>query len=172
MPGGILRIEKHDDCLVLRNPGTLKLPIAKIIEGGNSKARNPRMQNMLRMVGYGENIGSGFPKILSAWQKAGWNAPLLENKLDVQEVQLTMFIPKVHEQENEQENEQEKKYADLTERQLFILNLIKDNPTISLEQMTKKVKVSMSTIRRDIKAMYHIVKRVGGDKGGHWEIVE
>ena len=53
------------------------------------------MQNMLRMVGYGENIGSGFPQILSAWQKAGWNAPLLENKLDVQEVQLTMFIPKV-----------------------------------------------------------------------------
>lgn len=96
----------------------------------------------------------------------------MENKLDVQEVQLTMFIPKVHEQENEQENEQEKKYADLTERQLFILNLIKDNPTISLEQMTKKVKVSMSTIRRDIKAMCHIVKRVGGDKGGHWEIVE
>lgn len=170
--GGILRIEKHDDCLVLRNPGTLKLPIAKIIEGGNSKARNPRMQNMLRMVGYGENIGSGFPKILSAWQKAGWNVPLLENKLDVQEVQLTMYIPKAHEQENEQENEQEEKYVDLTERQLVILNLIKDNPAISLEQMTKKAKVSMSTIRRDIKAMCHIVKRIGGDKGGHWEIIK
>ena len=170
--GGILRIEKHDDCLVLRNPGTLKLPIAKIIEGGNSKARNPRMQNMLRMVGYGENIGSGFPKILSAWQKAGWNVPLLESKLDVQEVQLTMYIPKTHEQENEQENEQEEKYVDLTERQLVILNLIKDNPAISLEQMTKKAKASMSTIRRDIKAMCHIVKRVGGDKGGHWEIIK
>ena len=170
--GGILRIEKHDDCLVLRNPGTLKLPIAKIIAGGNSKARNPRMQNMLRMVGYGENIGSGFPKILNAWQKAGWNVPLLENKLDVQEVQLTMYIPKAHEQENEQENEQEEMYVDLTERQLVILNLIKDNPAISLEQMTKKAKVSMSTIRRDIKAMCHIVKRVGGDKGGHWEIIK
>lgn len=98
----------------MRNPGTLKLPIAKIIKGGNSKARNPRMQNMLRMVGYGENIGSGFPKILSAWQKAGWNALLLENKLDIQEAQLTMFIPKVNDHENDHahdhENEGIKKY--------------------------------------------------------------
>lgn len=170
--GGILRIEKHDDCLVLRNPGTLKLPIAKIIEGGNSKARNPRIQNMLRMIGYGENIGSGFPKILSAWEKAGWAAPLLENKLDIQEVQLTLFIPKVNEQENEQESEQEKKFVTLTERQIIIHNIIKENPTISLAQMSKKVKVSMSTIRRDIKAMSHIVKRIGGDKGGHWEIAD
>lgn len=69
--------------------GNMDVDVAKIIEGGNSKARNPRIQNMLRMVGYGENIGSGFPKILNAWQKAGWDASLLENKLDVQEVQLS-----------------------------------------------------------------------------------
>lgn len=127
---------------------------------------------MLRMIGYGENIGSGFPKILSAWEKAGWAAPLLENKLDIQEVQLTLFIPKVNEQENEQESEQEKKFVTLTERQIIIHNIIKENPTISLAQMSKKVKVSMSTIRRDIKAMPHIVKRIGGDKGGHWEIAD
>ena len=34
------------------------------MHGGNSKARNPRIQNMLRMIGYGENIGSGYPTIL------------------------------------------------------------------------------------------------------------
>ncbi len=160
--GGILRIEKHDNSLVLRNPGTLKLPIAKIFEGGNSKARNPRIQSMLRMIGYGENIGSGFPKILSAWEKAGWGNPILENKLDVQEVQLTLPIPK----ENVQENVQEK----LTKRQLLILSLIKANPHISLEQMSKETNVTLKTIHRDIKAMNNIVKRIGGDKGGHWEI--
>lgn len=64
------------------------------------------MQNMLRMIGCGENIGSGFPKILSAWKKAGWTEPVLENKLDIQEVQLTLFVPRWNEQENEniQEN--------------------------------------------------------------------
>lgn len=77
LSGGILRIEKHNDRLCFRNPGTLKLPLEEIYEGGNSKARNPKMQDMLRMIGFGENLGSGFPKILDAWKDAKWKAPLL-----------------------------------------------------------------------------------------------
>lgn len=92
LEGGVLRIDKYDDRLVLRNPGTLKLPVEQIYEGGLSKARNPRMQNMLRMIGFGENLGSGFPLILSAWQQVGWKAPLLENKIEVDEVALTLYI--------------------------------------------------------------------------------
>lgn len=49
----------------------LKLPINEIFKGGNSKPRNPRMQTMLRLVGYGDNAGSGFPSILGAWEKEG-----------------------------------------------------------------------------------------------------
>ncbi|MDR0893507.1 MAG: putative DNA binding domain-containing protein, partial [Mediterranea sp.] len=93
LSGSVLRIEKYDDRICLRNPGTLKLPVSQIYEGGNSKARNPRMQNMLRMIGFGENLGSGFPKILGAWQKAGWKAPTLKNKLNLDEVELTLYIP-------------------------------------------------------------------------------
>jgi predicted HTH transcriptional regulator len=62
MDAGVLRIDKYDDRLCFRNPGVLKLPISQIYEGGASKARNPRIQNMLRMIGFGENLGSGFPK--------------------------------------------------------------------------------------------------------------
>ena len=71
---GILRIEKHDDRLCFRNPGLLKLPVEAIYRGGNSKARNPKIQNMLRMIGFGENVGFGFPKIIAAWKE-----PLGEN---------------------------------------------------------------------------------------------
>ncbi|MFA5202656.1 MAG: ATP-binding protein, partial [Bacteroidales bacterium] len=77
LPGGVLRVDKYDDRLCFRNPGILKLPIEQIYEGGTSKARNPKIQNMLRMIGYGENLGSGFPKIISAWKQAGWKEPLL-----------------------------------------------------------------------------------------------
>ncbi len=92
---GILRVEKHDDRLCLRNPGVLLLPIEQVYEGGTSKARNPRIQKMFRMIGYGENVGSGFPQILKAWQDAGWKTPLLENRLDLNEVMLTLFVPEV-----------------------------------------------------------------------------
>ncbi len=45
------------------------------------------------MIGYGENIGSGFPKIISAWQKAGWGKPELIDKYELQEVELRLPIP-------------------------------------------------------------------------------
>ena len=64
-----------------------------IYEGGNSKARNPRIQNMLRMIGYGENVGSGFPTIISAWNEARWADPELKNKIEVDEVELVLPLP-------------------------------------------------------------------------------
>lgn len=93
MDAGILRVEKHDDKLVFRNPGLLRLPIKQIFEGGVSYARNPKIQNMLRMVGYGENLGSGFPTIISAWKDAKWGEPELKNKFEIDEVELVLPIP-------------------------------------------------------------------------------
>ena len=92
LSGGVLRIDKYDDRLCLRNPGTLKLPVYQIYEGGTSRARNPRIQNMLRMIGYGENLGSGFPMILDAWKKSGWIEPELNNKIDIDEVELVLHF--------------------------------------------------------------------------------
>ena len=76
------------------------------------------------------------------------------------------------EAENVLENVLENRCADLSERQLAILNLIKENPTISQEQMSKTIGVTIKTVQRDLKAMNHIVQRVGGDNGGHWEIIK
>jgi len=95
LESGVLRIEKHDDRLVFRNPGLLMLSLKDIYEGGVSKARNPKMQNMLRMIGYGENLGSGFPMILSAWKQAAWGEPVLENRLEVDEVALVLPIKRI-----------------------------------------------------------------------------
>jgi hypothetical protein len=73
--------------------GLLRLPIEQIFEGGVSYARNPKIQNMLRMVGYGENLGSGFPTIISAWKEARWGEPDLKNKIEVDEVELMLPLP-------------------------------------------------------------------------------
>jgi len=45
------------------------------------------------MIGFGENLDSGFPKIISAWKQARWKELLLENRLDLDEVRLTLFVP-------------------------------------------------------------------------------
>ena len=51
------------------------------------------IQNMLRMIGFGENVGSGFPKIIAAWKETNWGEPQLMNKLDVDEVELVLPVP-------------------------------------------------------------------------------
>ena len=50
---------------------------------------------MLCMVGFGENVGSGFPKIIAAWKETNWGEPQLMNKLDVDEVELVLPVPSV-----------------------------------------------------------------------------
>lgn len=74
------------------NPGTLKLPKEQIYHGGDSKSRNGRMQTMLRMVGFGDNAGSGFPAILMAWENIGWEMPELIEDTQMNQVTLILKV--------------------------------------------------------------------------------
>lgn len=89
---GVLQIKKTDKSFSFSNPGTLKLPIQKIYEGGYSVARNPRIQTMFRMIGYGDNIGSGFPAILSAWGSENWRKPDLCQDEELHMVELKLWM--------------------------------------------------------------------------------
>ena len=104
-----MRSEKYDDRIVLTNPGLLKLPIEQIYQGGESKARNQRMQNMFRMIGYGENLGSGFPLILNAWNEKHWMKPELVEQPELMQVKLTLYL------ENETNQDGVKELSDIQE---------------------------------------------------------
>lgn len=89
---GVLKIVKTDSGFAFSNPGNLKLPIQAIYEGGHSVARNPRIQTMFRMIGYGENLGSGFPTILSAWGDENWRKPDLRQNDSLHQVELRLWM--------------------------------------------------------------------------------
>ena len=175
---GILRIEKHDDRLCFRNPGLLKLPVEAIYRGGNSKARNPKIQNMLRMIGFGENVGSGFPKIIAAWKETNWGDPQLLNKLDVDEVELVLPVPSpkassVNAPVNAPANAPANASVKLNKTQLAIIKvLLKDNRA-TYEDLAKIIGVDRTTIRRNIAVLKEkgVIRRVGEDKNGYWEVL-
>ncbi len=62
----------------------------------------------------------------------------------------------------------------LTERQLKILNLIKESPTISGRQMSEMLSVSQRTIERDLSVLQksEILKHEGKDNDGKWVFVK
>ena len=178
MDAGILRVEKHDDRLCFRNPGLLRLPIEQIYEGGNSKARNPRIQNMLRMVGFGENIGSGFPKIIAAWKETNWGEPDLKNKIELDEVELVLPVPAMGLRQGNGSfvptNGIKDGIKELTERQEVILDLIKQDETITSSILTQKTGISQRTLMRELAALHEkgFLTREGGRKDGRWVILK
>ena len=166
MLNGILKVEKYDDCFVLTNPGLLKLPIEQIYRGGESKARNQRMQNMFRMIGYGENLGSGFPLILNAWNEKHWLKPELLEQPDLMQVKLTLHI--LNEPINEPINEA------ITERQKAILSLILQKPLSNRDELAEKTGLSLATIKREITILRKngYIDRDGSNKNGQWLILK
>ena len=178
MDAGILRVEKHDDRLCFRNPGLLRLPIEQIYEGGNSKARNPRIQNMLRMVGFGENIGSGFPKIIAAWKETNRGEPELKNKKDLNEVELVLPVLAMGLRQGNgsfvSSNETKDETKQLSERQQLIVQIIQEDDTITINEMAQKANVAEITIKRELATLQEkdILTREGGRKDGHWVILK
>ena len=59
-------------------------------------------------------------------------------------------------------------------RMQLILELVKRNNKILLLELSEKLRVSKRTKRRDIEKLKfkNKLKRIGGEKGGYWEIIE
>ena len=182
MLNGILRIEKYDDRIVLTNPGLLKLPIEQIYRGGESKARNQRMQNMFRMIGYGENLGSGFPLILNAWNEKHWIKPELVEQPELMQVKLTLYFdvntmfgsksdPK-DDLKDDPKDDPKDDLKNLTKRQMEIINLIQEKSGITRKEIASLLNLSESTIKREIATLKEkaILTRAGGRHSGHWVV--
>ena len=60
----------------------------------------------------------------------------------------------------------------LSVRQQKIIKLVSQYPFVTTTLMAQKLKVSLMTVRRDIEKMSHLIRHVGPDKGGHWEIIK
>ena len=112
---------------------------------------------------YVEQTGYGVPEVLKHYDK---------NVFDIEENYINVSIPYDAEgmasmhvtdvgAEHDTENDTEK----------TIISAIKSNPYVSQEALAKLCNKSRITISRIIKKSNKI-KRVGPDKGGHWEIID
>lgn len=137
-------IDKKDDlygykiCDVECKQVCIMLPLEDIYRGGNSKSRNPHMQTMLRMVGFGDNAGSGFPSILATWKEEGWVKPeLIENTALNQVTLYLKMILEYGEQSAEQSVEMQETL--LSERQKQILACMELEVLHKTEEIAEKI---------------------------------
>ena len=154
------------------NENTIKEALKK---DGISFARNPKIQNMLRMIGFGENVGSGFPKIIAAWKETDWGEPQLLNKLDLDEVELVLPVPGVTKDVvKDVVKEKANATKEFAKAQRQIYKLISQMPQISAAQMSENMGISLRQVQRYLKQLsdQNLIVREGGRKNGVWKILD
>ena len=76
--------------------------------------------------------------------------------------------------ENVPQDVPEKYPENLNETQAAMLEMIISNPRVTRQEMAMKLELTESAIKKNIRILKEkgIIKRVGPDKGGYWEVVE
>jgi predicted HTH transcriptional regulator len=75
-------VVKRPDMFGFRNPGLMRIPAEIAIRGGEHDCRNRTLHKMFRLVGVGEQAGSGIPKIYNGWASQHWRAPALYERIE------------------------------------------------------------------------------------------
>lgn len=92
-------VVKRPDMFGFRNPGLMRIPPEVAIRGGEHDCRNRTLHKMFRLVGVGEQAGSGIPKIYGGWASQHWRAPALYERTEpynqtLLELRMVDLLPK------------------------------------------------------------------------------
>ena len=197
--GSILVVATRNS-IMMRNPGGMLISLADFYAGSRSICRNPTLQKFFMFLGYGEKAGSGADIIRKGWEDNGWKMPVISDRVQPEETEICFLIedsPKdvsnttQKEQDSTQKTTQKgqdttQKRQDTTQKTTQkgqdttqkttqkILEEIKKNPSISRDELAEKCGLTSDGIKYNIRKLREkgIIKRVGPDKGGHWEIIE
>ena len=126
------------------------------------------------MIGFGENVGSGFPKIIAAWKETNRGEPQLLNKLDVDEVELVLPVPSPKATSNiAPVNAPVNAPVKLNKTQIAIVKAMINDNNITYDDLKNNVGVDRSTITRNIGVLKKkgVIRRIGEDKNGYWEVL-
>lgn len=129
-------------------------------------------------------LGSGIPRILRedcrleiSDSKAGnqfaatvWRPDVVENVKNVVENNLDVVEKYI---ENLVVAEKSALKSTLKSTQKAIVEIIEENPQVTISQVAEQLKLNMRGIAKHFKNLQAqgITRRVGPDKGGHWEVV-
>ncbi len=157
-----IQVSVFRDRVEISNPGGLigNLRVEDLYE--RSIPRNPLLFGLMQRMGLVERVGSGLVRIRKALEMHGLPEASIEADRD-------WFVIRFHRRAVEKTVE---KTVEKSEDK--ILRLIRENPAITHEELAEITGLSRRGVEWNIKKLKEkgIIKRVGGKKGGHWEITE
>ena len=150
-----------------------------------SKPRNPKMAQVFYRAGFIEAWGRGYEKIMKAFDKANLKRP----EFTVEQGGVTAMIhreifmsvrgdkhsnqirikadtePKQYEQSSEKGSEKTRDR---------IVCEMKENPSVTINELATMLSISDRAVSKHLKKLREegIIRRVGADRGGSWEVMD
>ena len=87
-----LVIVRAADKITASNPGGLRISVSEALCGGISDPRNIGLIKMFNLINIGERAGSGIPSICAAWEKQGWENPMIEEQFNPDRTILSLLL--------------------------------------------------------------------------------
>lgn len=162
-------IDKDHKCITISNPGTFRIGIEDAIEGGISDARNSKIFNMFSLINVGERSGTGLCDLYATWNDFGLAKPTLTESVDPDRITLSLVISDSNSGKNDSnhDNNQNENDSNLSSNESAMLELIKRDPLITANRISKELDLSVPTINRLLKSLKSkgAIIRDGGTRG-------
>jgi len=178
-------VEKAFRRISISNPGTFRIPKSVAISGGTSDARNANLFNIFSLVDIGERSGSGLCNLFDVWNRNGFPPPEVEESFEPDRIRLSVStgptVEKTTEKNGSTTEKTTEKNGSTTEKTTEkngsttekILSLLAGAPLMTTLEIAKQTGLTEDGVAwnlRKLKASGRL-RRVGPDKGGHWEVL-
>ncbi len=166
-------IEKSFQFLQVSNPGSFRIPLTVVTDGGISDPRNATIFKIRSLVGIGERAGSGLYSIQHEWNKHQWPSPTITQSFNPERVRLILTWLTDFEGSEKTAESSEKTNGSSEKTADKILHLLKQNSKLTSLELSIGIGVSSRAIEKQIKQLKlsGLIRRIGPDKGGCWEII-
>jgi len=166
-----IQVYIFSDRVEVVNPGGLVGGLKKEDLGKRSMPRNPLLFSMMERMDLVEKVGTGILRMKDAMIEYGLKEPIIEADENWFSITFERDVQK-YLQANAPVNTPVNTPVNLNQLQRQIFNYLKEKPYITYDELAEKLKKNRDTIRLNIRKLksLDLVKRVGSDKTGYWQI--
>jgi ATP-dependent DNA helicase RecG len=164
--GTPIQVSVYEDKILIWNPGHLPhdWTVDHLIGKHSSEPYNPDIANAFFRAGMIESWGRGIERIMDACKAAGVPAPKLRHETTGLWIEFPLKKPAVKGKTSEKTSEK---------TSVKILRLLKETPDLALAELATRVDRTPRAIEMACAKLVREgkLRRIGPDRGGHWEVL-